>query len=283
MPAMELPGLISALASALVWGSGDFAGGLAARRSTQFQVVAVASLSGLLGLALVALLLQEPIPPPTSLAWAAGAGIAGAAGMAALYRGLAGGRAALVAPTSGVVGAALPVVIGSLTEGLPGAADLAGMAIGIAGIWLVSQGGPTSEARRTDRGLLMGIAAGMGFGGYFVLIAQVEPGPVFSPLVAAKLAAFVVALLAVVVQRRSLPALRDNPIAPIAGLLDAGGNVLYLVAAQLTRLDFAVVLASMYPASTVVLSRLILHERISRRQWAGGAMCLAAVALIALP
>jgi drug/metabolite transporter (DMT)-like permease len=203
--------------------------------------------------------------------------------MAALYRGLAGGRAALVAPTAGVVGAALPVVVGSVVEGLPGAADVVGMAIGIAGIWLVSQGGATSEARQKDRGLLMGIVAGVGFGGYFVLIAQVEAGPVFSPLVAAKLAAFVVALIAVAGQRRSLPALGDNPIAPIAGLLDAAGNVLYLLAAQLTRLDFAAVLASMYPASTVVLSRLILHERVSRRQWAGGVMCLAAVALIALP
>jgi drug/metabolite transporter (DMT)-like permease len=280
---MDLPGLISALASALVWGSGDFAGGLASRRSTQFQVVGVASLSGLLALALIAIVLHEPIPSRTSLGWAAAAGISGAAGMAALYRGLAGGRAALVAPTSGVVGAAVPVVVGSLIAGLPGTADLAGMAIGIAGIWLVSQGGATSEDRKKDGGLLLGILAGMGFGAYFVLIAQVEAGLVFSPLVAAKLAAFVVALLAVVGERRSLPGVRENPIAPIAGVLDAAGNVLYLLAAQLTRLDFAAVLASMYPASTVVLSRLILHERVSRRQWAGGVMCLAAVALIALP
>jgi uncharacterized membrane protein len=280
---MDLPGLISALASALVWGSGDFAGGLASRRSTQFQVVGVASLSGLLALALIAIVLDEPIPSGTSLGWAAAAGISGAAGMAALYRGLAGGRAALVAPTSGVVGAAVPVVVGSLIAGLPGTADLAGMAIGIAGIWLVSQGGATSEERKKDGGLLLGILAGMGFGAYFVLIAQVEAGLVFSPLVAAKLAAFVVALLAVVGERRSLPGVRENPIAPIAGVLDAAGNVLYLLAAQLTRLDLAAVLASMYPASTVVLSRVILHENISRRQWAGGVMCLAAVALIALP
>lgn len=280
---MDLPGLISALASALVWGSGDFAGGLASRRSTQFQVVAIASLSGLLALALLAVVLHEPVPAPTSLGWAAAAGISGAAGMAALYRGLAGGRAALVAPTSGVVGAAVPVVVGSIVEGPPGAADLAGMAIGIVGIWLVSQGGASSEDGKKYRGLLLGILAGMGFGGYFVLIAQVGSGPVFSPLVAAKLAAFAVALVAVAGERSSLPGVRENPIAPIAGVLDAAGNVLYLVAAQLTRLDFAAVLASMYPASTVVLSRVILHEGISRRQWAGGVMCLAAVALIAVP
>ena len=275
-------GLLSALASAIVWGSGDFAGGLAARRSTQYQVVALASFSGLVALILVTLVRHEPVPSLASIGWASLAGLSGAVGMAALYRGLAGGKAAIIAPTAGVVGAALPVVVGGVLEGLPGEAQLAGMAIGIVGIWLVSKSSPT-EGRPAEGKLLLGILAGLGFGAFFVLVAQVQPGSLFSPLVAAKLAAVCAALIVLALQRQSLPPVGSNPIALLAGLLDAGGNVLYLLAAQHTRLDLAAVLSSMYPAATVFLSRLVLHEPVSRRQWSGVVLCLAAVAFIALP
>jgi len=278
---LHLLGPLSALASAVVWGSGDFAGGFAARRSSQYQVVALASLSGLLALLLLAFGRREAIPSLTSVGWASLAGVSGAIGMAALYRGLAGRRAAVVAPTAGVVGAAVPVVVSFVMEGIPGRLHIAGIALGMLGIWLVSKSLPSKEGA-AEGGLGVGILAGLGFGGFFVLVAQVQPGLLFSPLVVAKLAALCAALLVLGLQRQRLPAPAGNPVALLAGVLDAGGNVLYLLATQLTRLDIAAVLASMYPGSTVILSGVILHEQISARQWLGVGLCLAGVGLIAL-
>lgn len=274
-------GLLSACASAAVWGGGDFAGGLAARRHTQFQVVALAALAGLLALLLLAIGRHEPVPSLTSIGWASLAGLSGAVGMASLYRGLAVGRAAVVSPTAGVVGAALPVVVGAVLEGSPGGLGIAGMALGMGGIWLVSKPIPSTEGN-AEGGLALGILAGLGFGGFFILVAQVQPDLLFSPLVVAKISALGAALLTLAQQRQPLPAPTRNPAALLAGFLDAGGNVFYLLASQLTRMDLAAVLSSMYPASTVLLSRAILHEQISRRQWLGVGLCLLAVGLISL-
>ena len=281
MSLLYVSGLLSALASAIVWGSGDFPGGIAARRSTQYQVVALAALSGLVALTLLALGRHESIPPFTSIVWAGLAGLSGAIGMAALYLGLATGRSAMIAPTSAVVAAALPVVVGSLLDGFPCWLRIAGMAAGMVGIWLVSKPGTTGDGQ-AGGGLLLGILAGLGFGGFFILIAQVEAGLLFSPLVVAKLTAVCASVLILVQQRQSLPTLWSNPMALLAGILDAAGNVLYLLAKQLTRLDIAAVLASMYPAATVILSRVLLHEKVSASQWFGVGLCLIGVALIAL-
>jgi len=78
----------------------------------------------------------------------------------------------------------------------------------------------------------------------------------------------------------TIPAVTANPIALVAGVLDAGGNVLFLFARQYTRLDVAAVLSSFYPVATVVLSRIVLNERVTASQWVGAVVCLAAVALI---
>jgi drug/metabolite transporter (DMT)-like permease len=160
----------------------------------------------------------------------------------------------------------------------------AGLVCGLAGIWLVSR--PADEPAPVDRaGLPLAVFAGLMFGGFFVLIAQVERGLIYTPLVLAKVAALLFALAAALVQREAFPSPRLNPgawwIALLAGVLDAGGNVFYLLAHQYTRLDIAAILASMYPGSTVLLSALLLHERLGRGQRAGLLLCLLALALIA--
>jgi drug/metabolite transporter (DMT)-like permease len=155
------------------------------------------------------------------------------------------------------------------------------MGIGIAGIWLVSRAEGVERGIAAG-GLLVAVLAGLGFGGFFVLIAQVQRGLLFSPLVVAKGAALAAALLLLRRENQAFPKVRTNPVALLAGLLDAGGNVLYLLARQFTRLDVAAVLSSMYPAATVILARAILREGVSLRQWLGVVLCLAALALIAI-
>lgn len=274
-------GILFALTSAMVWGSGDFSGGLATRRNSQFQVLALSALSGLLLLVLFAALWGEAWPSARGFVWAGLAGAAGALGIAALYRGLSQGNAATVAPTAAVLGAVLPVVFGILLEGWPSLTRLAGFGLAIPGLGLVSMtsspgGGPARQS------FFLAVLAGVGFGGFFILIAQVEPGPVFTPLVVARSVALSIALLLLLARRTPLPALTANPIALLAGLLDAGGNIFYLLARQFTRLDVAAVLSSLYPAATVLLARLLLQETVSRPQALGALLCLLAAALIAL-
>jgi len=281
MSSTPLIGLLSALASAVVWGAGDFVGGLAAYRRAPYQVVALASLAGVPLLLFFAYLANEGIPPPLDILWAIAGGISGAVGVAALFRGLSTGSAAIVAPTAGVVSAAIPVIVGSLLQGLPPVTRLAGMFAGLVGIGLVSQtADPQVGSVKSSLGL--SVVAGAGFGGFFVTIAQLKGGLLFAPLVIAKLAAVGLACLILAIRREPLPAPFSRPIALLAGALDAGGNFFYLFAVQHIRLDVAAVLTSMYPATTVILSAALLHERIRPLQVVGVGLCLAGVALIAL-
>jgi len=276
-----LIGLLSALASAVVWGAGDFVGGLAAYRRAPYQVVALASLAGVPLLLFFAYLANEGIPPPPDILWAIAGGISGAVGVAALFRGLSTGSAAIVAPTAGVVSAAIPVIVGSLLQGLPPGTRLAGMLAGLVGIGLVSKAAdPRVDSVRSS--VSLSVLAGTGFGGFFVFIAQLKGGLLFAPLVIAKLAAVALACLILVIRREPLPSPASQPIALLAGALDAGGNFFYLLAVQLVRLDVAAVLTSMYPATTVILSAALLHERIRSLQMVGVGLCLTGLALIAL-
>ena len=259
----------------------DRIGGLATRRMSQFQALTVGAVSGLAIPLFLALLLGEPIPSPTDILWSALAGVAAAVGVASLYYALAVASSAIVAPTAAVIGATVPVLFGSLFEGLPQVAQLLGFLAGLLGIWLVTR--TASSTGLGDRqGLGSAITAGIGFGGYFVLIGQVRPGAVFAPVIVAKIVALLLGLAVLTMRRERLPSLRSIPIALLAGILDAGGNIFYLLAQHSARLDVAAVLSSMYPAFTVILAYFVLGERISAAQWAGVMLCIVAISLIAL-
>ena len=281
MLSQDLLGIISASTAALFWGSGDFTGGWATRRTSQFHVLVVSALSGIAVLLLSASLWRESWPSAATVAWAALAGISGTVGIAALYHALSVGHAASVAPTAAVVSVVLPVLFGGFTQGWPEATKLAGFVLALFGIWLICK--PSAGGRGTPRpGLGAAVLAGIGFAGFFVLIAQVEPGAVFGPLIITRSVELAIALLLLRARGSSLPGLSTNPAALVAGLLDAGGNVFYLLAQGLTRLDVAVVLSSLYPLATVLLARLILKEEITREQWIGAAVCLLAIELIVI-
>ena len=272
-------GILFALTSSFVWGGADFSGGFATRRSNQFQVLALSALSGIVILAVCAFLWRETFPAWRSLIWAMLAGLAGAVGLAALYRALSIGNAASVAPTAAVIGAALPVAFGIFVEGLPSSERLAGFALAFLGIWLVSRS-TTTESLVSRQGFWLACLAGIGFGGFFILIAQVEPGKILTPLIATRAVEFCIALLLIRVNRLPLPSLTSNPVALLAGVLDVGGNVFYLLAKQFIRLDVAAVLSSMYPATTILLASIVYRERVSRNQGIGVLVCLSAIALI---
>jgi uncharacterized membrane protein len=277
----NLLGLFFGLASALIWGGGDFSGGMATRRIHTIQVMALTSFTGLAAMLALALITRESWPRGVDYAWAGAAGAIGAVGIIALFYGLSKRAAAIVAPTSAVVGTAVPVVVSAFIEGLPGPAQIAGFVVAGIGIWLVSRppGEITGEMRR-----LFWLAAGSGvcFGTFFVMIAQVQADSLFAPLTISKASASLTALLLLGLRRLPLPNVRRNPLALLAGLMDTGGNVFYLLAARFTRMDIAAVLASMGPAITVLLSAIILREKVGRMQGVGVLLCIAATVLLAM-
>lgn len=278
----NLLGIACALTSALIWGAGDFNGGMASRRSHSIQVLVLSSFSGLIILVGCVVIWQESFPSLPSMLWAVAAGISGAIGIASLYRALSMGYTAVVAPTSAVISALLPVLFSIWLDGLPGVLKLVGFGLALLGIWFVSQSPSDKTGGITRQAFLLACLAGVSFGGFFILVAQVEHGKVFTPLVISRLVALATGLILLWFNRIELPALNSNPTALFAGVLDVGGNIFYLLAKQYTRLDVAAVLSSLYPATTVLLARLLLKEKVFPRQWLGVGLCLAAIALITI-
>jgi drug/metabolite transporter (DMT)-like permease len=278
---LELMSVVLGLASAVSWGSGDFFGGLATRRSNVYSVVIGSQLIGLLLIVGMALLLAESIPPSGHLLFAVAAGVCGAIGLTALYQGLASGRMGVVAPVSAIVSAAIPVLASALAEGVPAVPQLTGFALALAAVWLITRGNGAGSVRWLEIGLAL--ISGLGFGLFLVLIDQANEVAVLWPLAAARLTSLtLLSIAALLLRQRVLPARQQLGPVLLAGIGDAGGNIFFTLAAQIGRLDIAAILSSLYPAGTVLMARFFLHEHLSRRQWFGLVLALAAVVLIAL-
>lgn len=276
---LSFTGVLLGVASAVAWGAGDFSGGRAAGRHHQFHVLVIAAFSGMAFLLVIAVLGGEPLPSVRSAAWAAAAGVSGALGIASLYRALAVGSAARVAPLAALVSVVIPVLVNVAARGWPPAPQLAGFAVALPGVWLVSRSGERPSG--SGHSLWLAALAGVGFGGFLVLIARVDAGPVLGPVVVARSVSVLVGLALVAGSGLGPVPLRGAGYAWLAGGLDATGNVLYLLATRHTRLDVAAVLSSMYPAVTVLLARGLVPEHVTRLQWLGLILCLVAVGLIA--
>jgi drug/metabolite transporter (DMT)-like permease len=275
---------VLALASALVYGAADFCGGMASRRATAFVVVALSQAAGLVAL-LVVLPAVGGSPTVADLAWGAGAGLAGSGGLVLFYRALAAGVMSVVAPVTALTAAAVPVLVGlGVGERLAPWSAL-GIALALVAVVLVAaEGGlPTLRSARSA-GLLPALAAGLGFGVFFVLLDQTRPESTLWPLVASRSVSVALVLLLGVALRASLRIRgRTALLVVLAGVLDMAANALFLAATQQGQLAITGVLASLYPVSTVVLAQLVLREPLVRAQLAGLATAAVAVVLISLP
>ncbi|MEV4221443.1 DMT family transporter [Nonomuraea sp. NPDC049725] len=273
--------VILATACAVVYGTADFFGGLATRRS---RVLSVVVLSQVAGLALVLVLLPA-LPGLLSggaLAWGLAAGLSGAAGLVLFYRSLATGVMSVVAPTTAVTSAALPVTFGLATGERPEVLALAGIALALGSVVLISQE-RTAGGKGSSAAVLTSLAAGAGFGGFYILLAMAPHEAGLWPLVGARASSIgVVVLLALALRRTLRPSSGSLGVIVAAGVLDMAANVLYLLAKQHGLLSLVAVLVSLYPASTLLLARQVLGERLRAIQLTGVACALGAVALIAV-
>ena len=279
MAATQFASVGLSFASAASWGAGDFAGGIAAKRTGVFGLVVAAHGTGFLAVLVLTLIRHEPLPARHFLLWAIAGGLLGSIGLAAFYRALAVGKMGINAPVAAVIAAALPVTIGIFLQGRPGKLQLVGFVVAIIGIVLVSK--PEAFHQR-PAGIGLAVLAGVGFGGFLTCMNLAGASGVLWPLCIGRLSSALLMLLFCLFARQSpLPPPRLLPLAVLTGILDTAGNAFFMMATQAGRLDVAAVLSSLYPMITVVLARSILKERMHRVQTAGMWMVLMAIPLIA--
>lgn len=267
-----------ALGAVCTWGTSDFIGGYTARKFQAFFLAALGHLSGTVLVVVLALGAHEPLPPIAHLGWACLAGAASGVSLAIFYHALSQGNMGIAAPVTAVLSAGIPTIVGLVSEGSPGAATIAGFALALAGIWLISR----SENGSRPRGLGLALVAGIGFALLFIFIRQAGSGSALWIAGISRASSFVVTGSIVLVGRKFTPAYRLGFVfALLAGCIDVSGTVFFVRASQAGRLDTAVVLCSFYPAVTVLLARLFLKERFTRWKTIGILAMLASVPLIA--
>ena len=285
--------ILLALFSALAYGLSDFVGGFLSRRTSAWAVAVVAQLSAALCTVLIATFVGGS-PTTRDFAWSVLAGVSSGVGAAFLYRGFASGRMSVVAPVSAVGAALVPVLAGTIGGERLSLIVWLGIVFALPGIWLVSSStdelapaddppGPVRRRRvSTAEGLVDGILAGLGFGVLFAALGQVPEQAGIWPLAAAQAISIpAVILLASGLRAAWVPRGRTVWWALLAGPLGASATTAFLLASQTGFLTVAGVLASLYPATTVLLAALVLHEKIHRAQGVGLGLCALAIGLVA--
>jgi drug/metabolite transporter (DMT)-like permease len=277
--------VLLALASALVYGASDFCGGLATRRAAVTAVVALSQAAGLL-LLLALLPVLGGSPTAADLAWGTAAGISGSVGLVVFYRSLARGTMSVLAPTTAVCAAAVPVLVGVALGDRIGAAAAVGILVALVAVVLVAaEDGLGALRSARPEGLLPALGAGLLFGLFFVLLDQTSAASGLWPLTGARTASAVLVGAGALLTRRTVRVPRPVlPVVLLAGVGDMGANALFLLATQRGgQLAIVGVLASLYPVSTVVLAQVVLRERLVATQVSGLVATVAAVVLISLP
>jgi drug/metabolite transporter (DMT)-like permease len=274
---------VLALLGALSWGTGDFFGGLASRRAHVLTVLAISQAVGLLGVATWVLASGEAAPGAGDMLPAAGAGLAGAAGLAALYRGMAIGAMGIVAPIS-AVSPAVPLAVDLLRGEAPAGIQWAGIGTALAGVVLLARA-PSGGARPAGlaAGVTLALVAAFGFGLFVVGLDAASDGGATWAVVVARTSSTLVALCAVLVVSVPLrPPTQLVPTIVAVGVFDTTANALVAVATTYGSAGIVAVLSALYPVTTILLARIFLSERLDRPRRVGGVLALAGAALVAV-
>jgi drug/metabolite transporter (DMT)-like permease len=279
--------VVLALVSALAYGLSDFIGGLVSRRTSAWSVAVVGSLTAAACTSVLAALVPGD-PAAADLAWAVVAGLGSGAGAGFLYRGFAAGRMGVVAPVSAVGAAVVPLLVGVVSGERPAALAWVGITVALPGIWLVSREPVPEEAEHprdrsaTAAGVADGLLAGLGFGVLFAALGQIPDSAGLWPLALTQLLSVpAVVIIACLLRESWLPRHRAAWQAVWCGLLSTVATAAFLLATQRGFLTISGVLASLYPAFTILLAAVVLKEHIHRAQAVGLALCGGAVALVA--
>lgn len=282
-----------ALAAAVLWGGGDFSGGMGVKSAgggvrAALRVVLLSHVTSFVVLVTIARLRGDAFPHGALLLWGLGAGVAGGLSLTGFYMALSRGAMGASAAVSGLLAAAIPAAVAIWLNGSPGMKPLVGFAVAGVAIWLIAAGSADEGAASSTMWLAIG--AGVGFGVYFVALKMAGPAGVIWPMATARMGS----LSTCSVMFLGLRLASDNGQTQVmlgrravlwtlsTAMLDTSGNLLFIAATRAGRLDVAAVLASLYPASTIILAAVALSEWPSRRQAFGMATAVVAVVLIAM-
>jgi drug/metabolite transporter (DMT)-like permease len=276
--------LLAALSS-VAFGGADFLGGLTSRRAPAVTVVFTAHLAGLVVVLAVAPLWGSEGALGSAVLWGAAAGASGAAGLVMLYHALATTRFSIAAPAAALFGAVMPVGYGLVIGERPAALAWVGVLVAIPALLLItSTRREDSDAVRSGarRAVAWGALAGFGFALFGIFISRTTDASGLWPLVGARAASIpAMALLALGLRRPLVAAPPVLGAALVVGVADMGANILYLAALHRGLVSLVVVISSLYPAATVLLARMVLNERLTRRQVLGLGLAGLGIALIA--
>jgi drug/metabolite transporter (DMT)-like permease len=282
----EIP-LLLALASAMAWGAGDFFGGMATRNAKAVGTTFISQAVGLVGLVVVSLLGAGGPIVGKDIAWGTGAGLCSMIGLGLFYEAMGRGAFGPVASVTSVVSGAIPIAIGLLLGERPSPIVLGGVCVAVLAIWLIAGEKRNPEDAHSHVAMVFALGAGLFFGGYFVLLSRAGGESGLWPLVAGRFAATIVLGQVILIlgygkgDASWVPPRPSLKLAAVAGVLDATANALYFLASRHGLLSVVAVVASMYPASTILLARIAVKERVNRRRLSGMVVGLAAVSIIA--
>jgi drug/metabolite transporter (DMT)-like permease len=274
--------LLLALGSGVGWGTADFLAGVSARRLPLLVVSSVSQFAGLLFIGAIVLVRGEAPKEAVALAYGLVGGVVGAIGLSALYRGLAIGRMGVVAPTAALSGA-VPVAWGLVRGDRPTSLQLVGVALAIGGVILAARASGDGADRRAAAGVGLALVAALTLGTLVVLLDEAGRADPLWGVLMVRVGALALLSIAVVARRPAFAMTKGQGgrLAAV-GLLDNGSNLAFALAAEAGGLlTLTAVLGSLYPVSTVLLARFVLHERLARHQAIGVASALVGVALIA--
>ncbi len=270
--------VVLALGAAALWGSADFLGGLSTRRLNVLVVLFWSQLVGLFGVA-GWIVVSNAHRPGAALLWAVGAGLAGALGLGCLYRGMAVGAMGIVAPIS-ATSPIVPLAVSTARGDSPAALQWAGIVLALAGVVIVSRE-PAHAHGRVAAGVGLALVAALGFGLFIVGLGEAAQESASFATATARLSSVLVLLLALG-WTRTVPRVPRRLMLPVVavGAFDTGANVLLALATTRGSLGIVAVLSSLYPLTTILLARAVLHERLGVSRTAGGLVALAGAGLI---
>lgn len=277
----EIGGIGFGLLASTLYGSGDFIGGIVGKRAPTLSVVITSQAVGFLPLLIAAILFGQPIPPTFDLVGGLLMGLVGAGGLLALYSSLATGRMSVVAPVSAVVAAVVPVIYALLIRLPIRDSQWIGVVLALVAVWFVSR---TDNSAIHLRDIGLPVVAGLSFALFYIISSRVTTISYLWPLVAARLASITAFIVIATVRRE--PRLVPRSILALCGLggiLDTGANVAYVLSLQIGgQIAISSVLSSLYPATTILLARFILHEKVNRTQLCGIVAALVSIVLITI-
>ena len=290
--------ILLAFACAVVYGVADYCGGRASRSATSTAVSLVGQATSLVLVLAVVFVMGTAVPSWHDWAWGGAAGVATAVALGAFYHALSHGAMTVVAPITAVTSAAIPVAVGLVSGERPGALALVGMALAVVAVSLVSGAVGERHTATPPVTLMLAFVAGAGFAVIFVTLDRTSHDSGMWPLVSARIVSVaLVGAFVLAVCRRSRAA-RDGSepraretvgpsisvwrLAMLAGALDMTANVFYVLAVRRGLLSVVVVVAAMYPVSTVCLAFGLDRERVSRSQALGMGLAVGALVLISL-